>query len=195
MSLCGLPVLLSASLPGVNAKPAAVLFDRDGTLVEDVPYNGDPCLVRPMPGARDAVARLRGLGVRLGVVTNQSGVGRGWLTVRQVRGVHARMEQLLGPFDDFRYCPHTPEAGCDCRKPAPGMVRDACAALGVRAADAVVIGDIGADIEAARAAGAMSVLVPTPRTRAEEVAAAPVVAGDLTCAVRVAESLLRRETP
>lgn len=177
----------------MNEKPAAVLFDRDGTLVEDVPYNGDPRLVKPMPGARDAVARLRALGVRVGVVTNQSGIGRGWLTAGQVRSVHTRMEQLLGPFDDLRYCPHTPEDGCDCRKPAPGMVLDACAALGVRAADTVVIGDIGADVQAARAAGATGVLVPTPRTRSEEVAAAPLLAGDLTTAVRLAETLLCKE--
>lgn len=177
----------------MNREPVAVLFDRDGTLVEDVPYNGDPWLVKPMPGARDALALLRSRRIRVGVVTNQSGIGRGWLTTGQVRSVHARMEQLLGPFDDFRYCPHIPEAGCDCRKPAPGMVRAACAALGVRPADTVVIGDIGADVEAARAAGAMAVMVPTPRTRPEEIVAAPVLATDLATAARLAESLLRKE--
>lgn len=177
----------------MNEAPAAVLFDRDGTLVEDVPYNSDPCLVRPMPGAKDAVASLRSMRIRVGVVTNQSGVGRGLLTLGQVRGVHTRMEQLLGRFDDIRFCPHTPDAGCACRKPAPGMVRDACVALGVRPADTVVIGDIGTDVEAAHAAGAMAVLVPNPRTRPEEIAAAPVVAASLPAAVRIAETLLRGE--
>jgi len=162
-----------------------VLFDRDGTLVEDVPYNGDPRLVRPMPGARDAVGLLRSRRVRLGVVTNQSGVGRGLLTTRQIRSVHARVDELLGPFDDWRFCPHVPADRCDCRKPAPGMVRAACAALGVAPAATVVIGDIGADIEAATAAGAMSIMVPTPVTRAEEVAAAPLVAKDLRTAVEL----------
>jgi histidinol-phosphate phosphatase family protein len=118
-------------------------------------------------------------------VTNQSGVGRGLLTTRQIRSVHARVDELLGPFDDWRFCPHVPADRCDCRKPAPGMVRAACAALGVAPAATVVIGDIGADIEAATAAGAMSIMVPTPVTRAEEVAAAPLVAKDLRTAVEL----------
>jgi histidinol-phosphate phosphatase family protein len=172
-----------------------VLFDRDGTLVEDVPYNGDPARVRPMPGARAAVALLRSHGIRLGVVTNQSGVGRGLLTTDQVLRVNARVDELLGPFDDWRFCPHDPADGCDCRKPAPGMVRAACAALGARPVDTVLIGDIGADVAAATAAGAKAVMVPTPVTRAEEVAAAPVVAADLSTAARVAVALLRGGTP
>lgn len=167
-----------------------MLFDRDGTLVEDVPYNGDPSRVTPMPGARDAVALLRSRRVLLGVITNQSGIGRGLLTTEQVGAVHERVEELLGPFDDFRFCPHEPEAGCECRKPAPGMVLAACTALGTEPADTVVIGDIGADVQAARAAGAMAVLVPTPKTRREEVAAAPVLASELLTAARIAEAML-----
>lgn len=171
-----------------------MLFDRDGTLVEDVPYNGDPARVAPVPGARAALDLVRANGFRVGVVTNQSGVGRGWLTEDQVRAVHARLAELLGPVDDWRYCPHLPDAACACRKPAPGMVSSACAALGVRPDRCVVIGDIGADVEAARAAGARSVLVPTPVTRAAEVADAPVVAADLLTATEIAVALLR-ETP
>lgn len=167
-----------------------MLFDRDGTLIEDVPYNGDPRLVRPVPGAREAVDLLRAKKIRIGVVTNQSGVGRGVLTESQVRRVHTRLAELLGRFDDWRYCPHLPTAGCDCRKPRPGMVLAACAALGVRPEMCVVIGDIGADVEAARAAGARSVLVPTPVTRCAEVEAAPLVAPDLRAAVELAVDLL-----
>ena len=172
------------------ANDAAVLFDRDGTLVEDVPYNGDPRLVTPVPGARYALRLLRSRKIRTGVVTNQSGIGRGLLTVHQVRRVHTRMEELLGRFDDWRFCPHTPEDGCACRKPAPGMVLDACAALGVRPDRCVVIGDIGADVAAAAAAGARSVMVPTPVTRPAEVEAAPVVAADLPAAAEHALDLL-----
>lgn len=178
----------------MNAKPAAVLFDRDGTLVEDTPYNGDPRRVTPMPGAREAVAHLRARHIRVGVVTNQSGVARGLLTTEQVLSVHARIDELLGPFDDFQFCPHEPEDRCDCRKPAPGMVLAACAALGVQPSDTVVIGDIGADVDAARAAGAWAVLVPTQQTRPQEVADAPVLASDLLSAVRLAEALLGRES-
>ena len=169
------------------ARPGfAILFDRDGTLVHDVPYNGDPALVEPVPGALAAVTRLRADGVPLGVVTNQSGIGRGTVTREQVDRVNTRVEELLGPFDTWQLCPHTPDAGCGCRKPEPGMVLAAAEALGVPASRCVVIGDIGADVAAARAAGARGVLVPTAVTRPEEVLAAPVVAADLQSAVEVA---------
>ncbi|MFP5334393.1 MAG: HAD-IIIA family hydrolase [Actinomycetes bacterium] len=163
----------------------AVLFDRDGTLVHDVPYNGDPAAVRPVPGAREVLDRLRGAGVRVGVVTNQSAVGRGLLHRADVDAVNARVEQLLGPFDTWQVCPHAPDDECACRKPRPGMVHAGAKALGVRPHEVAVVGDIAADVEAARAAGARAVLVPTPVTRAEEVADAPVVAPDLAAAVTV----------
>ena len=169
---------------------AAVLFDRDGTLVHDVPYNGDPALVDPVPGALAALTRLRAIGVPVGVVTNQSGIGRGTLSRDQVDRVNDRVEELLGPFDTWQLCPHAPADGCDCRKPAPGLVLAAAAALGVPAARCVVIGDIGTDLAAARAAGARAVLVPTPVTRPEEVRSAPAVATDLPSAVELALDML-----
>ncbi|WP_447040798.1 D-glycero-alpha-D-manno-heptose-1,7-bisphosphate 7-phosphatase [Streptomyces sp. DSM 118878] len=165
--------------------PAAVLFDRDATLVADVPYNGDPARVRLMPTAREAVDAVRAAGVPAGVVSNQSGVARGLLSRAQVDAVRRRVEELLGPFAVWAICPHGPGDGCGCRKPEPGLVLAACARLGVPAGRAVVIGDIGADVDAARAAGARGVLVPTPVTRAEETAAADTVAPDLLTAVRL----------
>jgi histidinol-phosphate phosphatase family protein len=165
--------------------PKAVLFDRDGTLVADVPYNGDPARVVVMPGAREAVERLRAAGVATAVVSNQSGVARGRIRAEQVEAVNRRVEELLGPLGPWMVCLHGPWEGCRCRKPAPGLIEAAAGALGVEAADCVVIGDIGADVEAARAAGARGVLVPTPVTRAEEVAAAPEVATDLLEAVEL----------
>jgi histidinol-phosphate phosphatase family protein len=168
--------------------PRAVLFDRDGTLVVDVPYNGDPGRVVVMPRAREAVGRLRGAGVATAVVSNQSGVARGLVRVEQVEAVNRRVEELLGPLGPWFWCVHGPWEGCGCRKPAPGLIKAAAGALGVEPADCVVIGDVGSDMEAARAAGARAVLVPTAVTRAEEVAAAPVVAPDLVAAV---ELLLR----
>jgi histidinol-phosphate phosphatase family protein len=163
--------------------PAAVLFDRDGTLVVDVPYNGDPERVVPMPGARQALARLRAADIPTAVVSNQSGVARGRLRPEQVEAVNRRVEELLGPLGPWLLCQHGPDDGCRCRKPAPGLVEAAARALGVEPRDCAVIGDVGADVEAASAAGARPVLVPTPATRSEEVAAAPEVAGDLTEAV------------
>jgi D-glycero-D-manno-heptose 1,7-bisphosphate phosphatase len=161
----------------------AVLFDRDGTLVIDVPYNGDPEKVTPFPGARKVLDELRGLGLATGVLSNQSGVARGILTLDQVNSVNNRVEELLGPFDVWEVCPHSAEDSCTCRKPAPGMIHSACIRLGIETREAAFIGDIGSDVEAARAAGARGVLVPTPVTREEEVSAAPEVAADLEQAV------------
>lgn len=169
-----------------SGRVRAVLFDRDGTLVHDVPYNGDPALVAPVDTARAAVDRVRAAGLGVGVVTNQSAIATGRLTADQVRRVNERVDALLGPFDVWEVCPHGPADGCSCRKPASGMVLSAARRLGVAAADVVVIGDIGADVGAARAAGARGILVPTRHTRAEEVRDATEVAADLLAAVALA---------
>jgi HAD superfamily hydrolase (TIGR01662 family) len=163
--------------------PRVVLLDRDGTLVRDVSYNGDPARVVPAEGARAALDRLRARGIRLGVVSNQSGIGRGLLTPAEVDGVNARVVELLGPFDVWAICPHRPGDGCGCRKPAPGLIHKALADLGLSAEECAVVGDIGADVSAARAAGARAVLVPTAVTRPEEVKTAPEVCRDLGAAV------------
>jgi histidinol-phosphate phosphatase family protein len=110
-------------------------------------------------------------------------VARGLITREQVDACMDRLAELLGPFDTVQVCPHGPDDGCDCRKPAPGMVKSACAELDVTPARCVVVGDIGADVEAAAAAGAVGILVPTPVTRREEVAAAGHRAQTLTAAV------------
>jgi histidinol-phosphate phosphatase family protein len=163
----------------------AVLCDRDGTLVEDVPYNGDPAQVTPLPGVAGGLARLREAGVRLAIVSNQSGVARGLLSPRQVEAVNRRVVELLGPFGAVVWCPHGPDDGCGCRKPAPGLIMRAAELLGVPVDRCAVVGDIGADIDAARAAGAAGVLVPRPVTLPAEVAAAPLVAASFGHAVDV----------
>lgn len=174
-----------AVVPGSPRAVAAVLFDRDGTLVVDVPYNGDPRRVRPVPGARAALARLRGAGVLLGIITNQSGIARQLLTEADVDAVNRRVGELLGPFDVVLHCPHDPAEACDCRKPASGMVRRAAELLAVPANACVVVGDTGADVDAAVGAGAVGVLVPNSATRADEIARAPFVAADIGQAVEI----------
>ena len=169
--------------PIPRATPAAVLFDRDGTLVRDVPYNGNPEAVALMPGARVALDRLRAKGILVGIVSNQSGVARGLISLEQVKAVNRRLEALLGPVNSWAICPHGTSDACDCRKPAPGLVLRAAAELGVSPEQCVVVGDIGSDVEAALAAGARAILVPTEKTRPEEVAAAPEVAANLVDAV------------
>jgi D-glycero-D-manno-heptose 1,7-bisphosphate phosphatase len=140
-------------------KTCAVIFDRDGTLVFDVPYNGDPNLVRSVSGVREALQRLRSAGVRLGVVSNQSGVARGMITMDQVEAVNRRIDELLGPFDVWVYCPHGEGDACECRKPKPKMILDAARAMGVDPACCVVIGDKQSDVDAARSAGAHAILI------------------------------------
>jgi D-glycero-D-manno-heptose 1,7-bisphosphate phosphatase len=137
-----------------------------------------------MPHARAALDAVRALGLPVGVVSNQSGVARGLLTREAVEAVQQRIEELLGPFDLWAVCPHGPADRCGCRKPAPGLIHAACAELGVDPRRVAVLGDIGSDMDAARAAGARGVLVPTPLTLPRETAAAAESAPDLAAAVR-----------
>jgi D-glycero-D-manno-heptose 1,7-bisphosphate phosphatase len=136
-----------------------VLFDRDGTIIVDVPYNGDPDLVEPVSGAKQLLDTLRLAGLRVGVLTNQSGVGRGMISDVQMNAVNARVEELLGPFDGWFVCPHAPEVDCDCRKPKPKLILDAAQAWGVRPPEIVVVGDKESDVEAARNAGSPAIKI------------------------------------
>jgi len=170
-----------------SGKPRAVLFDRDGTLIKNVPYLADPGRVRPMPGARRILNQLRRQGVAVGVVSNQSGVARGLINADELARVNDRVESLLGPFDTWQVCPHAPDAGCSCRKPEPGLVTAAAAELELAPHECLMIGDIGSDVEAALAAGARAVLVPTRHTKAGEIDHAyrvAAVAPNLRTAVR-----------
>jgi len=131
--------------------------------VADVPFNGDPARVEPAPNARALLDRLRTAGLRLAVVSNQSGVGRGYITAEQVDAVNRRIDELLGPFDGFFVCPHAPEDACECRKPKPKLILDAARALGVDPARCYVVGDRESDVEAARNAGAIPIKIAGPR--------------------------------
>ncbi len=136
-----------------------VLFDRDGTIVVDVPYNGNPERVQPVAGAKATLDRLRAAGVRVGVLTNQSGVGRGMISLSQMRAVNARVEELLGPFDGWFICPHGPSELCECRKPKPKLILDAAAQWDLEPLEILVIGDKESDVGAARNAGSPSILL------------------------------------
>lgn len=149
--------------------PLAVLLDRDDTLIVDRPYLNDPDGVRPVTGAADALERLRERGLLLAVVSNQSGVAKGLISPSELAAVNARVNALLGPFDSWQVCVHDAGDGCGCRKPEPGMVRAAAEALGVEPSRCVLVGDTGGDVQAALAADADAVLVPTERTLPQEV--------------------------
>lgn len=163
----------------------AILFDKDGTLSVDRPPNGDAAAVEPVSTARDALAVARAAGLATGVVTNQPSLATGALTSERLASVRHRLEELVGPFDAWHWCPHRPADGCDCRKPAPGLVEAAARSLGVRSERTAVVGDVGSDVDAAHAAGAIGVLVPNERTLDAEVLSAPLVMPDLLAAVRL----------
>jgi D-glycero-D-manno-heptose 1,7-bisphosphate phosphatase len=141
----------------------AVFFDRDGTLIDDVGYPRDPARVRLVDGAAEALARLREAGFRLVVVSNQSGIGRGLVTENEAQSVHERfvseLERHGVRLDGARYCPHAPGAGCDCRKPAPGLLLAAADDLGLDLAASFMVGDKSSDVEAGRRAGCRTILL------------------------------------
>jgi D-glycero-D-manno-heptose 1,7-bisphosphate phosphatase len=107
--------------------------------------------------------------LQLAVVSNQSGIGRGYITLEQAEAVNRRVEELLGPFAGFFICPHSPQDDCDCRKPKPRLILDAAAALGVDPSACVMVGDKQSDVEAAKNAGAIPILIKGPHHLAEAV--------------------------
>ncbi|HZD74437.1 MAG TPA: HAD family hydrolase [Actinomycetota bacterium] len=161
-------------MPAVSrpARRAAVFLDRDGTLVEEVPYLHEPELVRLVPGARAALRELAAAGFALVVVTNQAGVAKGYYGEEAVGRVHRRLRELLAAggvtLDGVWYCPHHPEGAvprlarpCRCRKPGPGMLEAAAAELGLDLPASYLIGNHPTDAGAARAGGVTPLLVTT----------------------------------
>ncbi|MBN2450480.1 MAG: HAD family hydrolase [Lentisphaeria bacterium] len=144
--------------------PCAFL-DRDGTLIVEKNYLADPAGVELLPGVPAGLRRLRELGYALVVVTNQSGVGRGYFRAADVEAVHGRLRELLAAegvrLDGIYWCPHRPEEGCRCRKPAPGLIEQACRDAGWDLRRSVVIGDKACDIEQGKACGLRTILVTT----------------------------------
>ena len=174
-------------------KPA-VFLDRDGTVIEERGYLGRLDLIELLPGSAEAIRLMKAAGYAVVIVTNQAGIARGLFDEAFVQSAHARLDAMLresgAAVDGYYYCPHHPDGVvdryrlvCGCRKPAPGMVLRAAAALGVPPSECALIGDTGADVGAALAAGARPVLVPNEVTRREEIAAAPEVALSIGAAV------------
>lgn len=141
----------------------AVFFDRDGVLIEDKHYQSDPDAIVWIDGAASLVRQLSASGVMRFIVTNQSGVARGFFDLAAVNSIHRRMEEDLGGeagFTDIGICPHLPEGNvrqyavnCDCRKPAPGMVTTLLERYQLAPEECCMVGDKDSDVAAAKAAG------------------------------------------
>jgi D-glycero-D-manno-heptose 1,7-bisphosphate phosphatase len=150
----------------------AVFLDRDGTINEEVGYLSDLAELRLIPGAASAIRRLNDAGLKVIVVTNQSGIARGYFPEAFVHETHDLMASMLGKegarIDGIYYCPHHPKAGnspftteCECRKPGTGMIDQAAKDLGIDVRASFVVGDKWSDVELGQRAGARSILVRT----------------------------------
>jgi D,D-heptose 1,7-bisphosphate phosphatase len=148
-------------------KSRAVFFDKDGTLIKDVPYNVRPDLIELNVGAAEAVQQLKKAGFKLFVVSNQSGVARGFFEEKDLAAIWEKLNELCGAeFDGFYFCPHLPQGkiekysfACGCRKPEAGMIFQAANEHRIDLANSWIIGDSPKDAEAGRRASCRTILL------------------------------------
>ena len=170
----------------------AVFLDRDGVIIEQVAYLSKPEQAVLIPGAVEALRIIHRHGDLAVVISNQSGVGRGYFTAADVDAVHDRIQQLLAQsgekVDEFRYCPHAPDEACSCRKPSPEMILKSAERFGIDVQASLMLGDRMSDLECGKNAGcAKSVLVRTGYGAEQEPKAREAgfaVADDMLAAVR-----------
>lgn len=155
----------------VTLNQRAVFIDKDGTLIHDVPYNVNPKRIRLMPGAAEALATLHTAGYQLIVISNQSGVARGYFPEEALEAVEVRLQELIAreagvTLTGFYYCPHHPAGSvsayavaCTCRKPAPGLIFQAAQQHKINLQQSWFVGDILDDVEAGRRAGCRTILL------------------------------------
>ncbi len=146
-----------------NETAPAIFLDRDGTVMRDVDYCGDPARVEVFPGAADALRHLKGSGYKLIIITNQSGIARGYFNENDYRAVEREFFRQLGDdlIDGTYYCADLPKANSPRRKPAPGMIFEAQRDHHLNLARSYLIGDKRTDIECGRNAGVRTILVQT----------------------------------
>ena len=144
-----------------------LLFDRDGTLTfENKDYHTDLSRLRPYPFVKSTLDTLKEQGYMMGVVTNQSGIGRGLWTAAEVEEAHLELNRAWNVNLQYYICPHHPDEGCDCRKPKPMLIQKAMDDFGVAAAETLMIGDRTTDLDSAKNAGVSAAWVLTGRGRA-----------------------------
>lgn len=154
------------SLRVFSNKLKLIILDRDGVINFDSPnYIRNIREWVPIPGSLEAIVKLKEIGMKIVVATNQSGIGRKFLTVQSLEAIHRKMQKVVhDSIDKIYYCPHLPEDGCYCRKPAPGMVFQALKDFDCEPKSALLIGDRQTDVEAAKLAGVKSIMLNEMRT-------------------------------
>jgi len=170
-----------------DAKSPAVFVDRDGTLIHDADYCSDPKKVCVLDGVPEALLRLKEHGYKIIVITNQSGIGRGFFTLEQYRAVEAEVSRQLGTnlIDATYFCPDVPGRPSQCRKPAPGMILDALRDHNLNLARSFFVGDKEIDVECGRNAGVRTIRVQTGFDRDTRASSADWVARDLNDAADI----------
>src|SRR5438093_11181172 len=150
-------------IASTETRVPGVFFDRDGTIMEDADYCSDPKQVQIFPGVSEALRRLKSNGFKLIIITNQSGIGRGFFTIKQYRAVEAEVLQQLGDglIDATYFCPDIPGQYSSCRKPAPGMILQATGEHQIDLSRSFFIGDKEIDAECVRNAGVRTIRVQT----------------------------------
>lgn len=180
-----------------NAPRPAAFIDRDGTLIEEVNFLSRVEDLRVFPYTAEALRMLKERGFYIVVLTNQSGIGRGIYTEGDMHSIHEAMQQELeGAIDAFYFCPHLPDAGCECRKPGLGMIRKAQNEFSIDLSLSWMIGDKKLDVETGKKAGVGSALVLTGygRNHQHELGDLPdVIAEDLLGAVTQIVSFAQAE--
>ena len=165
----------------------AIFIDRDGTIMQDADYCSDPREVKIFPRVAEALRRLKSKGFKLIIITNQSGIGRGFFTVEQYRAVEAEVLRQLGDglIDATYFCPDVPGQHSSCRKPAPGMIVEATREHQIDLARSFLIGDKEIDAECGRNVGMRTIRVRTGFDRETAGSMADWVAEDLPTAVEI----------
>jgi D-glycero-D-manno-heptose 1,7-bisphosphate phosphatase len=174
------------------SKSPAVFVDRDGTIMEDVSYCSDPKQVRIFPGIPEALRRLKSNGFKLIIITNQSGIGRGFFKIEQYRAVEAEILRQLGDglIDASYFCPDVPGQHSSFRKPAPGMILQAAREHGIDLTRSFFVGDKEIDAECGRNAGVRTIRVQTGVEGDLTASIADWVAPDLANAAKIILDLL-----
>jgi histidinol-phosphate phosphatase family protein len=174
-------------MTSTNSKSRAVFVDRDGTIIHDADYCSDPTQVRAFEGAADALGRLKNAGFKIIVITNQSGIGRGFFSEKQYRAVEAEVSRQLGNglIDATYFCPDAPGKLSECRKPAPGMILQAARDHDVDLSRSFLIGDKEIDAECAHNAGVRAIRVRTGFDKMTDGSGADWVAEDLPAAAEI----------